>query len=210
MSDNNSQFGFSFNQVRCTGCKTCEMACRDYHDISEGSAFRTVHEYTGGTWQQNADGTWEQDVFSFYISMSCNHCSNPICIRFCSADAITKDSLGFVVVSDKDCVGCQSCMVACPYHAPRFSEESAHVAKCDGCRDRIEAGMSPICVEACPQRALDYGIYASLSEQVTMVEKVASMPDPNITQPNYAIKPSFASQYARDSSSSPINLSELG
>lgn len=188
------QFGFSFDQSRCTGCKTCEMACKDYHDLGSGVAFRTICEFAGGSWSQDGEGAWEQDVFAFYVSMSCNHCSNPVCLRICTCGAVSKDQLGFVTIDPGTCDGCQMCMIACPYHAPRFDERSGRVSKCDGCHDRVRSGLGPICVEACPQRALDFGIYDDLSERPLVVERVASMPDPRITQPNYIIKPCDAAE----------------
>ena len=190
----NRQFGFSFDQSRCTGCKTCQMACKDYHDLGDEVSFRTVCEYAGGDWWQNGEGCWEQNVFSFYVSMSCNHCTNPVCIRLCTRGAIRKDSFGFVVVDRGACDGCQMCMVACPYHAPRFDEETGRVAKCDGCQDRVKNGLGPICVEACPQRALDFGIYEDFADRPLMVEQIASMPNPHITLPNYSIKPCDAAK----------------
>ncbi len=188
------QFGFSFDQSRCTGCKTCEMACKDYHDLGNGVAFRTICEFAGGSWSQDGEGAWEQNVFAFYVSMSCNHCSNPVCLRICTCGAVSKDELGFVTIDPCTCDGCQMCMIACPYHAPRFDERSGRVSKCDGCHDRVRSGLGPICVEACPQRALDFGIYDDLSERPLVVERVASMPDPRITQPNYSIKPCDAAE----------------
>lgn len=190
----NRQFGFSFDQSRCTGCKTCQMACKDYHDLGDDVSFRTVCEYAGGDWRQNSEGSWEQNVFAFYVSMSCNHCANPVCIRLCTRGAIHKDSFGFVVVDRSVCDGCQMCMVACPYHAPRFDEETGRVAKCDGCQDRVKNGLGPICVEACPQRALDFGIYEDLADRPLMVEQIASMPNPHITLPNCSIKPCDAAK----------------
>ena len=179
--DPHHQFGFSFDQRRCTGCKTCEMACRDYHDLGTGPAFRTVHEYAGGTWIQNDEGAWEHDVFAFYVSMSCNHCTNPVCLRFCASDAIAKDDFGYVRVDAARCTGCQVCALSCPY-------------------------LGPICVEACPQRALDFGIYDDIADHPLMVERVATMPDPVITQPNYAIEPCEAALRAADA----VALQNLG
>lgn len=182
------QFGFVFDQSRCTGCKTCEVACCDYHDLRSGVAFRNIREYVGGSWRQDASGAWEQDVFAFYLSMSCNHCTNPVCIRFCSAGAIEKDPSGFVHIDGDKCAGCQLCMVSCPYHAPRFDESIGTVLKCDGCRGRIEEGKQPICVEACPMHALSFGLYSDISDYSLMVERMHDMPDPDITQPNFSIE----------------------
>lgn len=189
-SSKRRQFGFSFDQNLCTGCRTCEMACKDYHHLGAGVAYRTIHEFAGGNWQQNSDGSWQQDVFAFYVSMSCNHCSNPACLRFCPSDSIAKGEDGFVVVNSDTCVGCQSCMMACPYHAPRFDEAIGKTVKCDGCQARIDQGLGPVCVEACPQRALGFDVYARLSDSPAVTEQVGMMPDPEITQPNYAISPS--------------------
>lgn len=182
------QFGFSYDQRLCTGCKTCEMACKDYHDLGLNVSFRTVYEYAGGAWQQDQDGAWEQDVFAFYISMSCNHCSNPVCLRVCPVDAVIKGDFGFVTIDTEACTGCQICVLTCPYHAPRLDEASGCVQKCDGCFDRVEEGLAPICVEACPQHALAFGMYKEIDRPL-LVERVGAIPDPSITQPNYAIDP---------------------
>lgn len=205
----NRQFGFSFDQSRCTGCKTCQMACKDYHNLGDEVSFRTVCEYAGGDWRQNSEGSWEQNVFAFYVSMSCNHCTNPVCIRLCTRGAIHKDSLGFVVVDKDVCDGCQMCMVACPYHAPRFDEETGRVAKCDGCRDRVKNGLGPICVEACPQRALGFGMYEDLVDRPSMVEQVASMPNPHITLPNYSIMPSGVAKHNANDRCAILNSLEV-
>ena len=203
------QFGFVFNQARCTGCKTCEMACCDYHDLPVGLAYRNIREYVGGTWMQDASGAWEQDVYAYYLSMSCNHCTNPVCIRFCSSDAITKDASGFVGIDFDACAGCQLCMVACPYHAPRFDESRGIVMKCDGCHDRILEGRRPICVDACPQRALSFGLYSDISDYSLMVEKMQDMPDPDLTQPNYSIEISEVARIHEHEDSILINPDEV-
>ena len=60
------QYGFYFDSDRCTGCKTCELACKDYKDLGTDVNFRRIYEYTGGTWNQQSDGCWHQDVFAYY------------------------------------------------------------------------------------------------------------------------------------------------
>lgn len=203
--DPHHQFGFSFDQRRCTGCKTCEMACRDYHDLGTGPAFRTVHEYAGGTWIQNDEGAWEHDVFAFYVSMSCNHCTNPVCLRFCASDAIAKDDFGFVRVDAARCtdVRCAPCRAPItPRVSARRVRTSRSATVLRSRRRRPRADLRG----ACPQRALDFGIYDDIADHPLMVERVATMPDPVITQPNYAIEPCEAALRAADA----VALQNLG
>lgn len=203
-----SQYGFLLVQSRCTGCKTCEIACKDYHGLDNELALRTIYEYVGGTWSKDEHGAWVQDVYCYHLSLSCNHCSNPVCLRFCSAGAITKDECGFVTIDQGVCVGCQQCMVACPYHAPRFDECLGTAVKCDGCRDRIAAGKGPVCVEACPQRALQFGPYGELPASSRASASVAPLPSSDLTQPNFIVEPCKVAKDGGGVSGSVVNPKE--
>ena len=59
-------------------------------------AFRMVIDYEGGSWQPDVDGTFSQDAFAYHVSISCNHCNNPVCTRVCPTGAMHKDELGLV------------------------------------------------------------------------------------------------------------------
>ena len=91
------QYGFFIDISRCTGCKTCTLACKDYKELGPNQNFRRVYEYTGGNWKKEGE-TWRPDVFAYYVSMACNHCEDPACIPVCPEKAITKDANGFVVI----------------------------------------------------------------------------------------------------------------
>ncbi len=78
-----TQYGFYFDATRCTGCHTCEAACRDYHDLGLDFTFRHVYEIEGGGWNQASDGTWSTDSYTYYVSTSCQHCDNPACTHVC-------------------------------------------------------------------------------------------------------------------------------
>ena len=139
------QYGFYFNGRRCAGCKTCIMACKDFHDLPPEISFRQVYEYGGGTWRREADGTLSQDAFAYSVSVACNHCGNPACVRVCPTGAMHKDERGLVSVDAARCIGCGYCALSCPYRAPKVDREAGHSAKCDGCTDRVAAGSERRC-----------------------------------------------------------------
>lgn len=152
---------FYFNSELCTGCKACMIACIDKHNLNKGVLWRRVLEYSGGEWLPVGDA-YEQNVFAYYVSLSCNHCENPVCAEACPTQAMHKDENGIVSVDPDRCVGCRYCEWNCPYGAPQFDPERKKMTKCDFCRDYLEQGLPPSCVAACPCRALDYGEYDEL------------------------------------------------
>ena len=146
------QMGFYFDQTRCTGCYTCVVACKDWHDVPAGPAsWRWVDTIEKGTFP---------DVFVAFYTGSCYHCAEPACIPACPAGAITKsDENGVVTVDRDECLGkdqCDLCLQACEYKAPQFgAEPNAKMQMCNLCPDKLDIGEKPICVAGCPMRALD-------------------------------------------------------
>jgi len=148
------QMGFYFDQTRCTGCFTCSVACKDWHDIPAGPVnwLRVI---------EIEKGKFPNIFVAFFVSV-CWHCADPACVNACTVDAISKRQQDGVVIVDQDkCLGkdnCDMCLQACPYQAPQFgAEQNAKMQKCNFCIDRLAEGKQPICVEACPMHALDAG-----------------------------------------------------
>ncbi|SWL54175.1 anaerobic dimethyl sulfoxide reductase subunit B [Klebsiella pneumoniae] len=81
-----TQYGFFIDSARCTGCKTCELACKDYKNLTPEVSFRRIYEYAGGDWQED-NGVWQQNVFAYYLSIACNHCEDPACTKVCPSGA---------------------------------------------------------------------------------------------------------------------------
>jgi len=185
------QYGFYYDDSRCTGCRTCMMACKDYHDLDDTIAYRKVYDLEGGSTWTDDDGTVRTDAFAYHLSIACNHCTSPACTGVCPTGAMHKDAdTGIVSVNTKVCIGCGYCTMACPYHAPAISHVTSTSAKCDGCRDRVARGQRPICVEACPVRALEFDDIVELRKRHPgTVDAIAPMPAGTVTLPSIVITP---------------------
>ena len=143
-----SQKGFFFDQSRCTGCRTCSVACADLHSSPVGEVLRRVIEFEGGKWTRNADGTWRQNVFAYYTSIGCNQCADPACVKVCPTKAhFKRKEDGLVVIDTAKCIGCGMCAKKCPAGAIRIEDNCAHI---DGV-DCLSCGM---CAVVCPHGAI--------------------------------------------------------
>ncbi|MEZ8017517.1 DMSO/selenate family reductase complex B subunit [Vibrio splendidus] len=205
------QYGFHVDTSKCTGCKTCQVSCKDRKDLPVGVNWRRVYEYAGGDWVLGSDGTYTNDVFAYYMSIACNHCNNPACVKACPTGAMHKRPQdGLVAVNEDVCVGCRYCEMACPYGAPQYDPAKKNMTKCDGCYDRLEQGLKPVCVESCPLRAIEFGPMPELIEKYGSRADIAPLPDPRLTSPNLIITTCKTSKLSGDKKGSVQNPTEVG
>ena len=205
-----SQYGFHFDGQRCSGCKTCVLACKDYNDLTPEISLRNVYEYVGGSWEQGEGGLWGNDVYSYFVSVACNHCDEPACLTVCPQKAISKDPETGLVTRDIDlCIGCGACATACPYGAPKVDPAQSKSVKCDDCAGRVAAGELPVCVQACPVRALDFGPIDELREKYGDVAAVAPLPKADLTKPNLVITEPRHAKEAGDETGAVANPREI-
>ncbi|PHI30362.1 DMSO/selenate family reductase complex B subunit [Budvicia aquatica] len=204
-----TQYGFFVDSSRCTGCKTCQVSCKDNKDLDVGPKFRRVYEYGGGEWIKQGDA-WQNSTFSYYLSIACNHCDEPTCVQGCPTGAMHKrEQDGLVVVNEEVCVGCRYCEMRCPYGAPQFDPVKKVMRKCDGCFDRLEQGLHPICVDSCPQRALEFGKIDQLRAKYGDSNEIAPLPSSQLTKPNLIVKAHPNARPTGDTQGSIQNPSEV-
>jgi anaerobic dimethyl sulfoxide reductase subunit B (iron-sulfur subunit) len=182
------KLAFFFDASACSGCKTCQVACKDKHDLGEGLRWRRIYEISGGDWQEH-NGTWVQKIFSYHISMACNHCDDPICLKSCPNKAIWKREDGIVIIDQEKCMGCRYCEMACPYGAPQYDEKKGKMNKCHLCYDYLDQGLIPSCVAACPMRVLDIGEESQLRDKYGNRGNYFPLPDPEVCHPNMILNP---------------------
>lgn len=183
------QIAFYFDQSRFTGCYTCSIACKDWHDVSDTS----VH------WRRVISREWGAypKVFLSYLSLSCNQCERPACAKACPSDTITKrEENGIVLVDREKCPGNDTCKMlckkACPYSVPQFGdEEGAKMQMCNFCLDRLVENKKPICVNACPMRALDAGSINELKEKYGDLKEAEGFTHSKKTKPSIIFKPRY-------------------
>jgi anaerobic dimethyl sulfoxide reductase subunit B len=193
-------YAFTFDASACSGCKACQVACKDKNNLPLGVLWRRVYEVSGGSWQRQGDA-WITDVFAYNLSVACNHCVHPKCAGVCPTDAYVQREDGIVYIDESKCMGCGYCNWACPYGVPQYNPELGHMTKCNFCYDNIDAGLPPSCVAACPMRVLDFVSFTSNPPPIGRGEGVRALwelpasehpfplPKYSRTEPHLAIKP---------------------
>ena len=135
----------------CMACHTCELACAVAHSRSEDlveAVQETPRPFSRIILERLDDKT---------LPLHCRHCEDAPCIRVCPTQAIFRASdLSPVVIENEKCIGCNECILICPFGVIRKDKEGKFLIKCDLCYQRLEAGRLPACVESCPTRAIKY------------------------------------------------------
>lgn len=141
-------------QDRCIDCEKCMIACKETNHVpDQHGAYRTTINEKITT---SSEGFTER----VFRPVLCNHCNRPPCVRVCPTKATYKDEKTGIVMMDYDkCIGCKTCMAACPYNARYYSEEKRAIDKCNFCFDtRLSKGeTTTACAEACPSQVRIFG-----------------------------------------------------
>jgi Fe-S-cluster-containing dehydrogenase component len=145
-----SQYYLLQDQKNCIGCLSCEVHCKTYHGLSKGPRLGQIitvgPKMIGGVPRMS------------FVFMPCFHCEDPWCVPVCPTGAMRKRPKdGIVYIESSLCVGCKSCIIACPWGAPQWSSETGKAVKCNYCMDRVDQGLKPACVSKCVTHCLHFG-----------------------------------------------------
>jgi Fe-S-cluster-containing dehydrogenase component len=162
-------FGVLVDTTRCIGCRSCEVACAEEHDLpvpDPGGDDALALARTTSTTQRTVVNRYETARGEVFVKTQCMHCWQPACASACLTNAMYKTRSGPVVWRGDKCMGCRYCMVSCPFNIPKFEydEWNPKIHKCDMCARRLDAGEKPACVAACPTDALMFGMKRDLIE----------------------------------------------
>jgi formate dehydrogenase iron-sulfur subunit len=170
------QYAFRVDLDLCTGCKACVTACHNLNGLGAGETWRDVGLLLGGAPSEPALQT---------VTTTCHHCEDPACLAGCPVRAYEKDPVtGIVRHLDDQCIGCQYCVLKCPYDVPKYDAGRGIVRKCDMCSDRLSAGEAPACVQGCPTSAIAIDVTPVGRAPAPLLPVAAhAMPDPGYTRP---------------------------
>jgi len=145
------------DKKKCIGCHSCEVQCKSCKSLPAGpkpcQVITVGPQFIGGL------------VCASYVFIPCFHCDNPWCVAVCPTGAMQKRSRdGIVFIDHTLCVGCKTCITACPWGAPQWNPEIGKVVKCDYCMERIDQGLKPACVTVCTTHCLEFGPAESTSQ----------------------------------------------
>ncbi len=142
------RYGFVIDNRKCIGCHACTTACKSENQVPLG-VFRTWVKYTEKGEFPNAR--------RHFTVLRCNHCEDAPCVTVCPTKALYKRADGIVDFDSSRCIGCKSCMQACPYDALYIDPFENTAAKCNYCAHRVDIGLLPACVVVCPEKAIIAG-----------------------------------------------------
>ncbi|HEU5322070.1 MAG TPA: 4Fe-4S dicluster domain-containing protein [Methylomirabilota bacterium] len=171
------RFGFVIDQRKCIGCHACTVACKEENQVPLG-AFRTWVKYV-------ERGTFP-NARRYFSVLRCNHCDSAPCVTICPTVALYRRPDGIVDLDGARCIGCKSCMQACPYDALYIDPDSQTAAKCHYCAHRVEVGLAPACVIVCPEQAIVAG---DLDDPASPVARLVAREQVQVRKPEQGTRP---------------------
>ncbi|MDO5043535.1 MAG: 4Fe-4S dicluster domain-containing protein [Slackia sp.] len=199
-----TRYGMAIDLNRCFGCQTCAVACKIANNMPEDVVYNRVLTLDVET-TDTAAGQFPNCTMEF-LPMQCQHCEMPACMAHCSTGATQQREDGIVWVDNELCIGCGSCVEACPYEGVRTTiveepkyylenmvgeadaptHKASTTEKCNFCYNLIDRGEVPACMQLCPGRARYWG---DLDDPESEISKAIEGRDYELLQEDAGTKP---------------------
>jgi Fe-S-cluster-containing dehydrogenase component/formate-dependent nitrite reductase membrane component NrfD len=171
------RYGFVIDQRKCIGCHACTVACKEENHVPLG---------VNRTWVKYIEKGVFPDTRRYFTVMRCNHCDHAPCVTICPTVALYRRPDGIVDFDGERCIGCKSCMQACPYDALYIDPETRTAAKCHYCAHRVEVGLEPACVIVCPVQAIVPG---DLDDPASGIARLVASQQTQVRKPEQGTRP---------------------
>lgn len=138
-----------FDPEACSGCWACTMACADQNDLRLGLGDLPWRLVTQIPTEREGTGC------TVCRMEGCLHCEDAPCMTVCPRNCFTRLSNGLILLDTADCIRCHRCIRACKHQAIRENPDG-RLSKCNGCAERVAAGLQPACERICPTKAISF------------------------------------------------------
>jgi Fe-S-cluster-containing dehydrogenase component/formate-dependent nitrite reductase membrane component NrfD len=192
------RYGFVIDQRKCIGCHACTVACKEENQVPLG---------VNRTWVKYIEKGTFPDTRRYFSVLRCNHCDNAPCVIICPTVALYRRPDGIVDLDRDRCIGCKSCMQACPYDALYIDPETQTAAKCHYCAHRVEVGLEPACVVVCPVQAIVAG---DLDDPSAPIARLVASQQTQVRKPEQGTQPKLFYVGAEEAALAPAMQERLG
>jgi Fe-S-cluster-containing dehydrogenase component/formate-dependent nitrite reductase membrane component NrfD len=187
-----TRYGFIIDQDSCIGCHACTVACKAEHEVPLG---------VNRTWVKYIESGSFPDTQRKFSVMRCNHCEDAPCVAVCPTTSLFKRDDGIVDFDSDNCIGCKSCMNACPYDAIYIDPDELTAAKCNYCAHKVDAGLEPACVSVCPTQSI---IAGDMEDPSTRIAQVLARENLQVRSPEQGTNPQLFYKGADQASLDPL------
>ena len=193
MKSSVARYGFLIDQDSCIGCHACTVACKSEHQVPLG---------VNRTWLKYVEKGEYPNTRRLFSVLRCNHCDAAPCITICPTGALFRRANGIVDFDTSSCIGCKSCMNACPYDAIYIDPEEHTAQKCNFCSHRVELGLEPSCVVVCPTQSIVAG---DLDDPQSRIAQMVARYDVHVRAPEQGTRPKLFYKGADEASLVPTS-----